>query len=669
MLKKNKFIEKIVHLLLNIFIGILSIILLITIYSGIQIKLLKQDYANFFGYTMFEVQTNSMARTIYAGDWIIVKFDPDIKVNDIITYKKDNDFITHRVTEIKNQTYVTRGDANNTKDPDTVDRSDVVGKVTKVLKGFGIFKKTIFNSGVLIILIIALFIIESLVKDKNSEDGNLKVFIEKIKKLKKRKKTNVYLEKTDEPSVTDEIIIVDKEEESEITEIKTEEEEEYEEFEDDDDYEEDELEKTIHFRMIEVNPNEIDDTLLEIAKHEIEDETPSKDISEISADPIDEVIEEPDLTNINFDNLTSSNRRNKNTVDAFVNIKLDELDEIVNLIIDEEKLQVNEPTIKNNFLMNYVHARYYNYFGCKDLNYKGRNFLPKFNRLIKALGEDYVKDYDGSDNKYEEKVEKFIKIMELVAKFEQAKDSIKEIKIKREFIKSELAKFQTELDNSGLLLLTNEIINVQKRYDEIYKYFFKKLESNMFYLEIERIRRNLYAVELNHNVNFSKIYSDYIIEKTYEEGIIAEDKLMVKITLLLKVIIEDMLERSFTNKYFIMFPETLYSKEKKIMRVVNMFEDEYAKSHITILIDFDTLSSYIRIVSKLRRMGFRFAIGFNENVKLYAKDKNSLSVGNHLFVNTKAENYKEVENYIPKDLKELIIYNDVYDKFNIVEGD
>ena len=25
------------------------------------------------------------------------------------------------------------------------------------------------------------------------------------------------------------------------------------------------------------------------------------------------------------------------------------------------------------------------------------------------------------------------------------------------------------------------------------------------------------------------------------------------------------------------------------MRVVNMFEDEYAKSHITILIDFDTL--------------------------------------------------------------------------------
>lgn len=214
MLKKNKFIEKIVHLLLNIFIGILSIILLITIYSGIQIKLLKQDYANFFGYTMFEVQTNSMARTIYAGDWIIVKFDADIKVNDIITYKKDNDFITHRVTEIKNQTYVTRGDANNTKDPDTVDRSDVVGKVTKVLKGFGIFKKTIFNSGVLIILIIALFIIESLVKDKNSEDGNLKVFIEKIKKLKKRKKTNVYLEKTDEPSVTDEIIIVDKEEES-----------------------------------------------------------------------------------------------------------------------------------------------------------------------------------------------------------------------------------------------------------------------------------------------------------------------------------------------------------------------------------------------------------------------------------------------------------------------
>ena len=39
---------------------------------------------------------------------------------------------------------------------------------------------------------------------------------------------------------------------------------------------------------------------------------------------------------------------------------------------------------------------------------------------------------------------------------------------------------------------------------------------------------------------------------------------MVKITLLLKVIIEDMLERSFTNKYFIMFQKLYILKKRKL---------------------------------------------------------------------------------------------------------
>ncbi len=680
MIEKKKLIEKLIHTLLNIFIGVLSIILLITIYSGLQIKILKQDYANFFGYSMFEVQTNSMAKKIYAGDWIVVKLDSDIKVNDIITYKKEGDYITHRVTEIKNQTYVTRGDANSSKDPDSVDYNQIVGKVTKVLKGFGIFKKTIFNSGVLIILIIALFIVESLIKEKNDSERKFNINFKKInKKIKKiiglfnNKSSNVYLEKTDEPTVDDDLLIIDGEEESEIVEVKTSEEDGYKDDFEDEKYEEDELEKTIHFRMVEVNPNEIDETLLEIAKHEIEEDKKTKEVSKITVEveegDDDEIDEETDLTNINFENLTSGKRKNKNTIDAFVNLKLDELEEIIQLIIDEEKLQTNEPTIKNNFLINYIHARYYNYFSGKDLNYKGRSFLPKFNRLLNALADDYIKDYDGSDKDYEDKVNRFIKIFQIVAKIEHSEDSLDQIPVRREFIKNELEKFQTELDDGGLLLLTNEIIKVQRRYNEIYNYFFKKLESNTFYLKIERIIRNLYAVDLNHSVNFSKIYSDYIIDKTYEEGVIAEDKLMVKITLLLKKVIEDMLKRSFRNKYFIVFPDSLYAKHTKIMRVTSMFEDEYAKSHISILIDFDTLTANKRIVSRLRRKGYRFAIGFNENVSLLAKDKNSLSVGNILFVNKKAENYDAIEKYIPADLKDIIIYNDVYDKFNIVEGD
>ena len=60
MRKMNKIVEKVANVSLNILIGIFAVILLVFFYSGFQVKILKNDYANFFGYSMFEVQTGSM---------------------------------------------------------------------------------------------------------------------------------------------------------------------------------------------------------------------------------------------------------------------------------------------------------------------------------------------------------------------------------------------------------------------------------------------------------------------------------------------------------------------------------------------------------------------------------------------------------------------------------
>ena len=77
---------------------------------------------------MFEVQTGSMKDAINPGDMIIVKSDSDIKLNDIVTYKQGEEFITHRVIEAYNETYVTQGDANNVKD-EPITKGQFVGKV------------------------------------------------------------------------------------------------------------------------------------------------------------------------------------------------------------------------------------------------------------------------------------------------------------------------------------------------------------------------------------------------------------------------------------------------------------------------------------------------------------------------------------------------------------
>ena len=130
--EKQKGLGKIINILLNIFIVIFGILLLISIYNNIQINILKNDYSSFFDYSIFEVQTGSMSGEIESGDWVVVKVTKDIELDDIITFKQGDEFTTHRVIEKYNDTYVTKGDVNNSKDQPITD-DDIVGKVVKVL--------------------------------------------------------------------------------------------------------------------------------------------------------------------------------------------------------------------------------------------------------------------------------------------------------------------------------------------------------------------------------------------------------------------------------------------------------------------------------------------------------------------------------------------------------
>ena len=200
----NKIISKILNIIMNILIFIFGIVLLISIYNIIQVNVLGNEKSNFFGYSLFEVQSGSMSPAIEKGDWIIVKYSKKIELKDIITFKDGDNYITHRVLEKYNQTYVTMGDANNTKD-DPITQEQIVGKVVKILPAFGIFRATIFNPFVLIALIVTIYIVNlTFKKNMNGSDSMKKidiilkdicdkalVIIKKLIKLIKEKINNI----------------------------------------------------------------------------------------------------------------------------------------------------------------------------------------------------------------------------------------------------------------------------------------------------------------------------------------------------------------------------------------------------------------------------------------------------------------------------------------------
>lgn len=111
-MEHNKIFEVIKKVIVNLIILVLSIIAIIVIWGLVQLNVQNKEYIDIFGYSVFSTETGSMSPTMEKGDIVIIKIGDEIKENDIITYKKDNVLITHRIVSIDGDTIITKGDYN-----------------------------------------------------------------------------------------------------------------------------------------------------------------------------------------------------------------------------------------------------------------------------------------------------------------------------------------------------------------------------------------------------------------------------------------------------------------------------------------------------------------------------------------------------------------------------
>ena len=88
----------------------------------------------FLGYQsnikLYQIQSGSMLPELQIGEIIILLEQENYKIKDIITYKVENSyFITHRIVQITEEGYITKGDANNTEDETVVKQEQIQGKI------------------------------------------------------------------------------------------------------------------------------------------------------------------------------------------------------------------------------------------------------------------------------------------------------------------------------------------------------------------------------------------------------------------------------------------------------------------------------------------------------------------------------------------------------------
>lgn len=669
-MSKKSVKELVLNVILDILIFLLGFVLIVFIYNNIEVKVLGNDHASFFGYSLFEVQTGSMKNEINIGDWIIVKYTDDISLNDVVTYKKGKNFITHRVVEAYKNTYVTKGDANNTKD-DAISKKQIVGKVVKVLPHFGFVKKTLFNPFIIILLLLIVY-----VANLNSNDNKINKLIDKvspnrkdfIKKIKE-KLSNIKI-KEDKGPIKEEI----------IKELKVDNKKEIDEedkavnnlnLDIDARPNPEDLDKTMFFRMVNVDETELDNTYLKIAETSIDDNKES-----IKKVVLEDKKDEEDDASIIESNLEMLNERKKkfnSILEKAIYIKKLELDEIIGILDTDKKLKVNEATIKESLLNSYIDGKYYNYSGDVNTMYNGRNAIKKTKDIMKEEAINLIKKYKGTDLKYGLKVEKYLSIFNVIISLDHYSLVDMDIKAKRELYKSEILKYiKNYSEVEDILINVNRIIRLQKIHTGMIKQSLEKLETGMFELNIKGItsKKDLYGINLEHNITFSKAYSDYIVDKTYSEGVIAEDKIIILVSLLLSKLVKNMFSFNFKDKYIIYLPNTLYEKENKLNKIIEKLNDEFVKNSIIILVRENEFRENKKIIKKLMKIGFKFAISLEEEKSLNEKEKKDLYLVKYIFVGLKKNVSSVIYDSIPEELLERVVFDDILNKTgNYVGGE
>ena len=125
---------------------------------------------------IFSIVTGSMEEDIHVGDYVLIFKKNDYKVGEIVTYEKEDYYITHRVIRKDGNSYVTKGDANNTEDEE-INKSSIIGKV--ILSG-GLLNIIIrykyVIAGVILTLYLASWMFKDLIEyikdDENKEEVN-----------------------------------------------------------------------------------------------------------------------------------------------------------------------------------------------------------------------------------------------------------------------------------------------------------------------------------------------------------------------------------------------------------------------------------------------------------------------------------------------------------------
>lgn len=113
-------------------------IVIMNVYRMIAQNVMGVTQPQVFGWSSAVVISGSMADAINVNDLVVVHNQDSYETDDVIMFESGRNLVTHRIINITDEGFTTKGDANNTADANPVTEEQIVGKVVWVIPKVGV---------------------------------------------------------------------------------------------------------------------------------------------------------------------------------------------------------------------------------------------------------------------------------------------------------------------------------------------------------------------------------------------------------------------------------------------------------------------------------------------------------------------------------------------------
>lgn len=345
-----------------------------------------------------------------------------------------------------------------------------------------------------------------------------------------------------------------------------------------------------------------------------------------------------------------------------------------NIVVNENNQPIEIGKGINNFVMKIMELKKYEIYTVLSIIYKTKNVSIPTTTIKKVLSsyimDKYIQPTDYSDEDFKNKEEILYKKIKGYTSRRKNLDSKQKEEITNSLIfystlKEDYSNLEKQLDEYYTFESENDrriVLEYIKEkglsYGKLRKMFSSKVSATKMFKLVtsETPIPNTLNTQIQSNIKFSKIFSEYVIDKSYKESIVMENMEEVLLKLVGSLLVNELFDFDYTRRYIISFSNSLYSKQRKVKNFTDNFSDPYSQKKILILIDNNTLKNHLKVITELKSKGFNFVIQIKKGDLIDSKfDPNTLNVAEFIMVIGKLNN-SERRMFIPNSMINRVYY-------------